>query len=78
VVIEATYMEEEAELAEEYGHLTVSQAASVAREARVGALYLNHISRRYSAQEVAQEAEALFPGSIVVRDFDRFEIRRRE
>ena len=78
VVIEATYMEEEAELAEEYGHLTVSQAASVAREARVGTLYLNHISRRYSAQEVTKEAEAIFPGSVVVRDFDRFEVRRRE
>jgi ribonuclease Z len=78
VVIEATYMEQEAELAEEYGHLTVVQAASVAREARVSALYLNHISRRYSAQEVAQEAEAIFPGAVVVRDFDRFEIRRRE
>jgi ribonuclease Z len=78
VVIEATYMEGEAELAKEYGHLTVVQAASGAREARVGTLYLNHISRRYSAQEVAQEAEAIFPATVVVRDFDRFEIRRRE
>jgi ribonuclease Z len=78
VVIEATYLEDEAQLAEQYGHLTVVQAASVAREARVGTLYLNHISRRYSAQEVAEEAEAIFPATVVVRDFDRFEIRRRE
>jgi ribonuclease Z len=78
VVIEATYMQNEAELAEQYGHLTTVQAASVAREARVGTLYLNHISRRYSAQEVAKEAEAIFPATVVVRDFDRFEIRRRE
>jgi ribonuclease Z len=78
VVIEATYMEDEAHLAEQYGHLTVIQAASMALKARIGTLYLNHISRRYSSQEVAKEAEAIFPATVVVRDFDRFEIRRRE
>jgi ribonuclease Z len=78
VVVEATYLEDEAGLAEQYGHLTAVQAASAAREARIGTLYLNHISRRYSAQEVAREAEAIFPATVVVKDFDRFEIRRRE
>jgi ribonuclease Z len=78
MVIEATYLEDQAELAEQYGHLTVAQAATLAREARVRTLYLNHISRRYPAQEVVKEAERVFPGAIVVRDFDRFELRREE
>jgi ribonuclease Z len=76
MVIEATYLETEQELAELYGHLTVGQAAHLAREAGVRTLYLNHISRRYPAQEVLQEAEGVFAGTIVARDFDRFEIRR--
>ena len=76
LVIEATYLEDQAELAGEYGHLTVAQAATLAREARVRTLYLNHISRRYPAQEVLKEAERVFPGAIVARDFDRFELRR--
>jgi ribonuclease Z len=78
MVIEATYLQAEEELAEQYGHLTVSQAAALAREAGVRALYLNHISRRYPAQEVLQEAEGVFAGTVVARDFDRFEIRRGE
>ena len=76
LVIEATYLEDQAELAGEYGHLTVAQAATLAREARVRTLYLNHISRRYPAQEVLKEVERVFPGAIVARDFDRFELRR--
>lgn len=78
LVIEATYLSAQAELAEQYGHLTVVQAAALAREADVHSLYLNHISRRYSAQEVLKEAEDVFPNTTVTRDFDRFQIRRRD
>ncbi len=77
LVIEATYLSAEAELAQQYGHLTVVQAAALAREAGVRSLYLNHISRRYSAQEVLKEAQAVFPHTTVTRDFDRFEIKRQ-
>jgi ribonuclease Z len=78
LVIEATYLAAEADLAEQYGHLTTVQAAALAREAGVRDLYLNHISRRYSAQEVLKEAESIFPRTTVARDFDRFVIRRQE
>jgi len=78
MVIEGTYLRAEADLAEQYGHLTVTQAATLAREAAVRILYINHVSRRYSAQEVAREAESVFPDTIVARDLDRFEVRRRE
>jgi ribonuclease Z len=78
LVIEATYLAAEADLAEQYGHLTTVQAAALAREAGVRHLYLNHISRRYSAQEVFTEAEAIFPRTTVARDFDRFTVRRQD
>ncbi len=78
LVIEATYLSSESELAEQFGHLTVAQAATLALDAEIGTLYLNHISRRYSAKEVLEEAETIFPNTVVVRDFDRFEIRRKE
>ena len=78
LVIEATYLSAEGELAEQYGHLTVAQAVTLAREAGVRTLYLNHISRRYAAKEVLEEAQTIFPNTVVVRDFDRFEIKRRK
>ena len=76
LVIEATYLEVEAELASEFGHLTARQAALLAREAGVGQLYLTHISRRYREREVLDEACAIFPHTTVARDFDQVQIRR--
>jgi len=78
LVIEATYLAAEADLARQYGHLTVVQAAALAREASVGTLFLNHISRRYHTRDVLAEAQTVFPGSRVARDFDRFQIRRED
>ncbi len=78
LVIEATYLEVEAELAREFGHLTARQAAELAVTAGVQRLYLTHISRRYREIEVEQEARPIFPETAVVRDFDHFQIRRPE
>jgi ribonuclease Z len=74
LVIEATYLEVEADLARKFGHLTATQAATLARRADVKQLFLTHISRRYSEREVLAEAEPIFPNTIVARDFDRFRI----
>jgi ribonuclease Z len=76
LVIEATYLEEEKELAEQFGHLTAQQAAQLAVDAGVGTLILTHISRRYWADQVLEEARAIFPKVFVARDFDRFQIKR--
>ncbi len=76
LVIEATYLDSEAELAGKFGHLTARQAAELAKEAQIGHLYLTHISRRYREQDVRNEAQAIFPNVTVARDFDRFQIRR--
>jgi ribonuclease Z len=78
LVIEATYLESERELAREFGHLTARQAAELAASAGVGSLYLTHISRRYRDKEVQAEAAAVFPNVEVVRDFDRFQVKRAD
>jgi ribonuclease Z len=78
LVIEATYLDVEAEMAREFGHLTARQAAGLAAAAGVGELVLTHVSRRYREREVLEEAEAVFPRVRVARDFDALQIRRPE
>ncbi len=58
LVIEATYLDEETEMAKEFAHLTACQAADLARRCRVGHLFLTHISRRYRERDVIAEAQA--------------------
>lgn len=76
LVIEATYLNSDAELARDFGHLTARQAAELAAEAGVGHLYLTHISRRYRESQIRDEAREVFPNVTVARDFDRFRLRR--
>jgi ribonuclease Z len=78
LVIEATYLEEEVDLAQQFGHLTASQAASLASQGGVGSLILTHISRRYRAEQVLEEAREVFPEVYIARDFDRFQVKRGE
>jgi ribonuclease Z len=74
LVIEATYLSADAEMARNFSHLTAAQAAQLAREAEVHTLYLTHISRRYRDQDVLNEARAIFPNTGVARDFDRVKV----
>ena len=76
LVIESTYIEQEAEIAKQFGHLTAKQAATLARQAGVKNLFLTHISRRYRERDVRDEAKTVFPTTVVVRDFDFFQITR--
>ena len=78
LVIESTYLDEDAELASQFSHLTARQAAELAIKARVKKLILTHISRRYREKDVLREAQAIFPNSVVARDFDSFQIKREE
>ena len=78
LVIEATYIQAEAELAKDFGHITAAQAAELAKEANVKHLYLTHLSRRYRERDVLEEAQAVMPDAIVARDFDRFQVKRDE
>ena len=76
LVIESTYLEEEADMAKEFSHLTARQGAELAAKAGVGKLILTHLSRRYREKDVQAEAQAVFPNTSVARDFDSFQIKR--
>lgn len=78
LIIEATYLDTDAEMARHFGHITAAQAAKLAREAGVGWLYLTHLSRRYREQDILSEAQAVFPNSVVARDFDRIKVVREK
>jgi ribonuclease Z len=78
LVIEATYMEEEAQMAKDFAHMTAQQVARLAADSGVKHLILTHISRRYRERDVLAEARAVFPQAVVARDFDAFQIKRGE
>jgi ribonuclease Z len=74
LVHEATFVEEELARAAQTDHTTAAQAAEMAREAGVRLLALTHMSTRYGGGEVRDEARAIFPNTVVPRDFDSIEI----
>ncbi|MBC3842282.1 ribonuclease Z [Streptacidiphilus sp. 4-A2] len=79
LVIEATFLEADARLAEEHGHLTAAQAARTAAEAGVRTLVLTHFSQRYPDLEGhLTEARQHFDGELVVaEDLARVPVPRR-
>lgn len=75
LVIESTYLEEEAEMAKHFAHLTAKQAAILAVKIGAKQLILTHLSRRYRDKDVLAEAQQVFPNVVVARDFDSFVIK---
>ncbi len=78
LVTEATYLESEAEMARQFGHMTARQSAELASRANVKQLILTHLSRRYRERDILAEAQAVFPNTIVARDFDTFIVKKEE
>ncbi|MBW6472204.1 MAG: ribonuclease Z [Anaerolineaceae bacterium] len=78
LVTEATYLESEAEMAQQFGHMTARKSAELAVRANVKQLILTHLSRRYRERDILAEAQAVFPNTIVARDFDTFTIKKDE
>ena len=76
LVIESTYLNEEAEMARQFSHLTAQQAAELGVRANARHLILTHISRRYREKDVLKEAQAVHPNVSVARDFDSFHVKR--
>lgn len=74
LIHEATFAEEERERAVETGHSTAGQAAQMARDAEVTLLALTHFSTRYAVGVLREEARAVFPNTVVPRDYDAIEI----
>src|SRR5690606_11227512 len=79
LVIEATFLDTDAGLAHDYGHLTAAQAARVAADCGVRRLVLTHFSQRYDDPELfAVEASQHFDGEVVVAaDLTRVAVPRR-
>jgi len=75
LAIEATYLEDEREMARHFAHLTARQAGELAQKAGVKRLILTHISRRYRERDVLKEAQEIFPDTVVARDFDTFTVK---
>lgn len=71
LVVEATYLDRDAQLAEDHRHLTARQAARLAREAGVRRVVLLHLSQRYGdlVGHVAEACEE-HPDVVVARDLD--------
>ncbi|MCX6067095.1 MAG: ribonuclease Z [Chloroflexi bacterium] len=76
LVIESTYLDEEADMARQFAHMTAKGAAELAVKAGVKQLILTHISRRYREKDVLAEAQSIFPNAVVARDFDSYSVRR--
>jgi ribonuclease Z len=69
LVIEATFLEADAHLARDHGHLTAGQAARTAAEAGARRLVLTHFSQRYADTEGhLAEARRHFDGDIVLAE----------
>ncbi len=76
LVIEATFLDEEADIAAAFGHSTARQVATLAAETGVKTLILTHVSRRYPESRVIAEARSVFPNTFVVRDLEHYVVRR--
>lgn len=76
LVIEGTFLHAERDMARQFGHITIRQAAELAAETNCRYLLITHVSRRYREQDMIAEAKAIFPNAFVVRDFDQFTLRR--
>lgn len=77
LVHEATFMENDRELAYEYFHSTNVDAANTAKKANASKLILTHISSRYQNEqmdELLKEAQAIFPETSLAKDFSVFDI----
>lgn len=75
LIHESTFLDDQAERAEEDGHTTASQAAEVAKRAGVGRLILTHISSRYPDPDVVlEEAKLVFENVIVAHDLKEIEM----
>lgn len=78
LVHEATFANENANLAKKYDHSTTVEAATLAKKAEVKSLILTHISSRYQQSEMKkllQEAQAIFPETTIAEDFFTYDVK---
>jgi ribonuclease Z len=79
LVCESTYLSSEEREARAHGHMTARQAAIIAKEAGARRLVLTHFSQRYgSLKPFLEEARAVHPDVVAVRDGDRVPVPKRK
>jgi ribonuclease Z len=75
MIHEATYTEEFAQEARDYGHSTAAQAARTARDAGAHRLLITHFSTRFpDAAPLLAEARAIFPNTVLAEDLVEIEV----
>lgn len=76
LIHEATFRKDKQKLAEEFGHATTVDAASIAKKANCKNLIITHISARYNEEgkEMEEEAQAIFAETILANDFFVFSL----
>ena len=75
LIHEATYTEEFAAEAQQYGHSTAGQAARTARDAGARRLLITHFSSRYpDPAPLLREAREIFPDTILAEDLLELEV----
>lgn len=75
LVSEAVYKDDLKEKAEQYGHLTALQVATVAAQSGVKELILTHFSQRYKdVGELEEEAKTIFENTRCAYDFLKVEL----
>ncbi len=78
LIHEATFTEEEIELAIERKHSTAKEAALIAKKAHAKMLVLMHISARYrNTLPIKNEAKKFFENTVVAKDGYSFEIDKK-
>lgn len=81
VVHEATFDRTTGELAKEYGHATIEDAAIVAKKANAKVLIANHISARFLPSDLEcfkREGQVIFENIHVAEDFSCFEWKNNQ
>jgi ribonuclease Z len=72
LISEAMYTTDNADLAEDRGHMTAKAASEIARDCDVRLLALTHYSPRYGdGTAIIDEARSVFPEAILARDLMR-------
>lgn len=79
LLCEATFLNEHKKEAEEYGHLTAAQAATIAAKSDAKLLLLTHFSQRYTDMErYRAETQPIFEPVVCLNDGDIIEVPKRK
>lgn len=78
LVIESTYLHEDAKMAHDHAHMTAVQAAQIGKEAGARRVVLTHFSQRYTSSDpFVAEASEFHPDVIAVEDGQRVPVPKR-